>query len=434
MLRDHALSIFHAGVNAVKPDRFIPHFVKTDQDLLHLGDIRIDLNATGRIIVVGGGKASAFMAQQLEAILGSRISSGVIVTKEGHGLPLNKITCLEAGHPVPDKYGIDGARKIALQLQQLEENDLVIALISGGASALIADVPSELSLEDMQQLNHMLLSSGADISEINIVRKHLSTLKGGQMRWLAAPARMVAMILSDVVGDPPDSIASGLTVADPSTFSDALNILRRYGLRQEALAAVIRRLQAGEEGKIPETPKPGELTEEHIITGSNRQALEAAALRATELGYIVHIITDRMSGEARLQAAQIMQQVNDYTGPRPACLLYGGETTVTIRGSGKGGRNQELALAALQLFSAHDFRESRVILLSAGTDGGDGPTDAAGAIADALTITTAREAGLDIEAYLSNNDSYTFFEKAGGLIRTGPTHTNVMDIVVVLIR
>ncbi len=435
MLRDHALSIFHAGVDAVKPDRFIPRFVRMENDTLHLGEFRINLSSTGKIIVVGAGKASAFMARELENVLGYRISDGVIITKEGHGLPLQQITCIEAAHPVPDENGVKGAIAIAALLQDLREEDLVIALISGGASALMADFPPDIPLEDMQALNGLLLGSGAAIEEINTIRKHLSTLKGGQLRRLAHPARMIALILSDIIGDPLESIASGPTVADPSTFTDALNILQRYNLTDKMPESVLKRLQSGQEGRIAETPKPGELEEEQLLTATNHQALQAAADKAAEMGYSVNIFTDRMVGEAREQAAQIMAAAKAYSGPTPACLLYGGETTVTIRGSGKGGRNQELALAALQHFSAMDIRDqNRILILSAGTDGGDGPTDAAGAIADAEIYRKAVESAIDIENHLANNDSYTFFDQAGGHIKTGPTHTNVMDMVVVLIR
>jgi hydroxypyruvate reductase len=406
---------------------------------LHLGKQVFAPSTIDRLFVIGAGKASAAMAREAEVILKDRISDGVIVTKYEHGFPLKTIRCIEAGHPVPDDKSVQAGREIIRLLKTAGEKDVVIALISGGASALMVDCPPGVPLTDLQQVFNKLLQCGATIQEMNIVRKHLSAgIKGGQLMRTAWPATVVSFILSDVVGDPLDSIASGPTVPDPSSFTDAWDILRKYQLIEKLPVSVIRWLQLGLNKQIDETPKPGDAIFDksfNYLIGANRIALEAAATAARTLNYTPVIITDALKGEARDQANALVQQIKNYNGPRPACLLLGGETTVTIRGNGKGGRNQEFALAALCALQKTMFAgEPLPVILSAGTDGTDGPTDAAGAVVDDAVMQTVTKQGLDPEVYLAQNDAWHFFHEAGGHIITGPTHTNVMDVVVALVK
>jgi len=368
----------------------------------------------GRVFVVGAGKASAAMAQGLEEVLGSNIAAGLINVKYGHIAPLQRIELNECGHPIPDENGVRGARRIAEIAQQATDGDMLICLISGGASALLPYPAGDLTLEEKQEVTRRLLACGANIHEINTVRKHLSAIKGGQLAAMAQPAKVVTLILSDVIGDNLDVIGSGPTAPDSSSVADAQAVLARYGIETAAVRA------------LHETPKSS--AAENIVIGSNRQALAAAADRARELGYNTLMLASTIEGEtrdvARMHAA-IAREVGASGNPiaPPACIVSGGETTVTIRGKGKGGRNLEFALAA-----AIDIAGlSHTLILSAGTDGTDGPTDAAGAMADGET---ADDTAL---TYLSNNDSYHYFERRGGLIITGPTNTNVMDIHLVLV-
>jgi hydroxypyruvate reductase len=354
------------------------------------------------------------MAQGLEDAIGPQIARGLINVKYGHTAPLKRIELNESGHPVPDENGVRGARRIAGIAQEATQDDLVICLISGGASALLPDPAGDLTLAEKQALTRQLLACGANIHEINTVRKHLSAIKGGQLAAMAEPARIVTLILSDVIGDDIDVIGSGPTAADSSTVEDAVRVLRKYRIDSPAMRAV------------HETPKRS--AAENIVIGSNRQALAAAAGKARELGFATLLLASTIEGEtadvARMHAA-IAREIRVSGNPvaAPACVVSGGETTVTIRGTGKGGRNQEFALAA-----AIDIAGlSDTVILSAGTDGSDGPTDAAGAIADGLI---ADESARD---YLTNNDSYGYFAPRNGLIITGPTNTNVMDIHLVLV-
>jgi hydroxypyruvate reductase len=409
------------------------------QNGLQLGDKVWEPGSFNRLLVVGAGKASAAMAREAEILLGDRIAGGMVVTKYKHGVGLQHIRCMEAGHPVPDDKSVMAGREIIRLLKEAAENDLVLTFISGGASALMVDCPPGVALADLQQVFNKMLQCGAGIQEMNVVRKHLSAgIKGGQLTRTAWPATVVSFILSDVIGDPLSSIASGPTVPDESTFTDAWNILRHYRLTEQLPASIIRWLQLGLNRQIEETPKPGDAVFSNsfnYLVGTNRIALEAAAAAARHLQYHTVIITDALQGEAREQAQEIVTQLLQYKGPRPACLLWGGETTVTIKGKGKGGRNQELALAALiALQNRLPAGEAMPVIVSAGTDGTDGPTDAAGAIASEAVIQMAHTLQLDAKAYLDNNDAWHFFNATGGLVVTGPTHTNVMDIVVALLK
>lgn len=435
-LRNAALGIFNAAVRAVDPSEAVHRHLTRDGLRLRIDQQTFDLALIGEVVVVGCGKASAPMAAAVEEILGDRIGRGVVVTKYGHVQPTRKIRILEAGHPVPDEAGMAGAAAILEHVRGLGPDDLVFVLISGGGSALTPAPVESVSLAEKQALTRALLACGADIREMNTLRKHISRFKGGQLARAAQPARVVTLILSDIVGDPLDAIASGPTVPDPTTYADALGILDKYRLRGEIPEAIRKRLEAGARGYIPETPKPDDPLFSRVgtlIVASNIQALEAAQSKARGLGFRPMILSSSIEGEtreiARMHAAlaREMRTSGNPVAP-PACLISGGETTVTLRGSGKGGRNQEFILAgALDIAGL-----PQTVILSAGTDGTDGPTDAAGAIADGDTCSRALMAGLNPRAALDANDAYPFFEKLGDLILTGPTKTNVMDVRLIL--
>jgi glycerate 2-kinase len=437
-MRNDALKIFSAAVRAVQPQFLLPRYMRWHNNQLQLGELLFDQQHINKLFIIGAGKASAGMAREAEMVLGNRIDAGVIVTKYEHAFKLKTIQCIEAGHPVPDENSLLAGRETIRLLKNAGEKDVVVALISGGASALLIDCPPGVLLPELQLVFNRLLQSGATIEEMNTVRKHLSAgIKGGQLLRTAAPATVISFILSDVIGDPLDIIASGPTVADRSTFADAWNIVRKYQLTEKLPVSIIRWLQLGLAKQIADTPKPGDplFDKSHnYLIGTNRIALEAAAAMAKQLQYTPVIITDALMGEASDKARELVLQVQQYEGPRPACLLLGGETTVTINNPGKGGRNQEFVLAALiELQKTFPNGEGMPVLLSAGTDGTDGPTDAAGAVVDPAVIKLASQRKLIAEDYLTQNDSYNFFHQAGGHVITGPTQTNVMDIIVVLI-
>ena len=435
--RVHARAIFDAGVAAADPGRCVHQTLAVTGDELHCGSLRFPLDTISSLRLVGAGKATAAMAAAAEAILGDRIDCGAINTKYGHALPLARVETFEAGHPVPDEAGVAGARRQLKLLAGLDPDALVLGLFSGGGSALLPAPADGLTLAEKQETTRLLLACGATIDEINALRKHLSAIKGGLFARVATPARVVALMLSDVIGDPLDTIASGPTHPDATTFGDCLAIVDRYGLRHQLPTPVRQHLEAGARGEQPETPKPGDpcfTRADSLVIGNSRLAIDAATHKASALGYEVCVLTSRLQGEARHAATalvSIAQETAETNRPiaRPACLIAGGETTVTLRGDGKGGRNQELALAAsLQLDGW-----SAITLLSGGTDGTDGPTDAAGALADSQTLSRARAQGLDARAFLDRHDSYSFFAALDDLVITGPTGTNVMDLQIVLI-
>jgi hydroxypyruvate reductase len=434
--RQLAETIFLHAVASVKPQPLIHRHVQVQGKQLVLTGQVIDLSKVQRIYVVGAGKASAAMAAALEEKLPDAITDGVVITKAGHALPLEKIRVVEAGHPVPDQHGLDGTQCLLNLLEQTEAGDLVIVLLSGGGSALLIDLPDACTLSELQQFFTILLQCGADIREMNTIRKHLSCIKGGQLVKAARPASVYTLVLSDVIGDALDVIASGPTVPDPTTYPDAWQIIEKYRLSAVLPAAIRSHLQAGLRSERPETPKPGDPIFEQAFTqiiGSNAIALQAAATKAEALGFTTQILTSQLNGEAREVAGQLIQYAQqaakDDTLPKPCCLLWGGETTVTVRGDGKGGRNQELALAAALALE----HIPNIVLLSAGTDGTDGPTDSAGAVVDRNTVSQARQLGLHARHFLDHHNAYPFFQAVGGHIHTGPTLTNVMDILVVLI-
>jgi len=412
--------------------------VKMEGESLLIGKRRMELSKFDRILVVGAGKADAPMAQAVESLLGERVSDGIIVVKDGHGLPLQRVKVHEASHPVPDERGLGGTEEILSLVSGAGERDLVICLISGGGSALLVAPAQGVTLKDKQQVTQLLLACGASIHEINTVRKHLSRVKGGGLAHAAHPATLVSLILSDVIGDDLDTIASGPTVPDSTTFHQAGQILERYGIWDQVPGSVRMYVKKGVKGEIAETPKPGDPSFQRDaweLVGTNLQALKAARKEAERLGYRTMILSGMMEGETREVAkahAAIAKEVLNSENPiaPPACVLSGGETTVTLQGDGKGGRNTEFALASAIALEGVEH----VIVLSGGTDGTDGLTDAAGAFADGKTVVRARQGELDPTDYIRRNDSYTFFETLGGLVITGPTRTNVMDVCVMLVR
>ena len=430
--------IFAAGLRAVDPEQAIKRHVRLIQNRLEVGEYSYLLDSFARVIVIGFGKATAPMAKALEDILGDSLTDGWINVKYGHAVPLNKVRAMESGHPIPDEAGLQATRFILDQLKECTEQDLVLCAFSGGGSALSPAPRAPISLDEKQKTTQILLECGATIFEINSIRKHLSVCKGGQLAQTAYPATVVSFFLSDVVGDPLDVIASGPTVADPSTFSDCIEIMERYGLSKKVPPQVFKLLQHGANGFIEETPKVGDRIFEkvrNLVIGSNRDALFASSMTARKLGYNTLLLSSFIQGEARDVAkvfAAVGKEIAASGNPisPPACVLAGGETTVTIRGKGKGGRNQELALAAALAIAG----QPRIAVLSAGTDGSDGPTDAAGAIVDGNTCRDAMEKGINAEEHLRNNDSYNFFKQLGDLFITGPTRTNVMDVICLLVE
>jgi len=426
-LRESARSIFDAALAAgdVRP-------------LVTRALAEVAKPAHGRVLVVGAGKASGAMAAAVEAAWGDRITDGVVAVKDGYTVPTRHVRLLEAGHPVPDERGAAAARQIRALAQSAADDDVVLVLVSGGGSALTPAPVPPITLGDKQAMTRLLLTAGATINQLNAIRKHCSLLKGGQLARAAAPARVEALLLSDVVGDPLDVIASGPTTPDASTFAEALDILDRLALRERAPRSIVQRLEQGVRGELPETPKPGDplfARVRNTVIGNNALVVEAAAARAREIGFTPHVLTRSLEGEARDMARQFVQMARAIRAGRgpvapPACVIAGGETTVTVRGQGKGGRCQEFALAAaLDMEGLPD-----VVMLAAGTDGTDGPTEAAGAVVDGESAARARARGAAPAASLAENDSHDLLAGIGDLVTTGPTNTNVLDLYLALVR
>ena len=437
-LRRDAREIFTAGLEAADPNQAVRRAVKVnEQGILTVDDRTYELNHYSRILVVGAGKASAPMAAALEDLLGSQITEGTITTKYGHGLHLRIITLTEAGHPVPDEKGYAGTEDILKLLERADEHALVFCLISGGGSALMPLPLPGLTLEDKQKTTQALLDCGATIHEINTIRKHISAVKGGKLAKTAYPGTLITLILSDVIGDDLDVIASGPTVPDRSTYADCMEIINKYDLIDKVPRVVSTYIERGCSGIENETPKPGDPIfdkTQAVIIGSAGLSINAAKRKADILGYNTLILSSFIEGETRDVAgvhAAIIKEILKSGNPveRPACIISGGETTVTIHGSGLGGRNMEFVLAAAIEIDGLDD----ILVLSGGTDGTDGPTDAAGAFADGSTVQRARGQDLSAREYLRNNDSYHFFEALGDLVKTGPTMTNVMDLRIFLV-
>lgn len=436
--RHRLLEILQAALDAVDPYVATQAFLDRQGSALRVADRTYDLGQFRRVLVLGAGKAGAPMARAVEQALGDRIGDGIVVVKTGHIGPTDTVTLEEANHPRPNQAGVEAGNRILQLAESAQEDDLVIALLSGGGSALLVAPATGLTLEDIQGMTDALLASGATINEVNCLRKHVSAVKGGQLARAVAPATLITLALSDVIGSPLDVIASGPTVPDQTTWSDAWAIVQRYGLETELPQPILNRLQAGLNGEIPDTPKaddPVFETSQTIVVADNRMAAQAAVAAAEKAGYNTTLLTTYLEGEAS-QVARVAvglgREIEAFDAPlkTPACLVLGGETTVTLGPTpGKGGRNQELALAAGLALQGNQ----RIVVASLATDGTDGPTNSAGGMADGTTVRRGREMGLDAETHLREHDAYPYLEAVGDLLVTGPTQTNVNDIVFVFV-
>lgn len=445
--------IFTAGVESVDPYALVTGAVRLENSILKIGANGVsrsfDLDGKEKIIVVGAGKATARMALAIEHICGDRITDGCIVVKYGHTEPLNFIRILEAGHPVPDENGVAGAREVLSLCEKADEKTLVLNLISGGGSALLPSPCHHrttqqdivVTLPEKQAVTRLLLECGAAIHEINSIRKHLSGIKGGQLSRAIFPASSISLILSDVVGDRLDAIASGPTVPDPTSYADVLAIIKKYNLAGKVPEKLMELVRLGVAGILPETPKPGDPLFNHsanVLIGTNYLSLQAAAKQARQFGFTPVILSSQITGEAR-EVAKVLYGIgidarkHSLLGSGNLCIISGGETTVTIRGRGKGGRNQEMALAFLAEMESRPADAEGLYFLSAATDGSDGPTDAAGAWASKKLLELADNAGCRIDTYLNDNNAYEFFDRIGHLLKTGPTNTNVCDLHLMLV-
>lgn len=431
-----AEEIFKAGVESVSPSGLVRKYLEIDSKGITAGGKFFSSDLLNNVFVIGAGKASAMMASGVEDILGDRLTGGHIAVKYGFSCKLSRIKITEAGHPSPDENSYKATGEILDIANRAGNDDLVLCLISGGGSSLLADLPDGVSEENLKTLNNLLVNSGASISEINTVRKHLSSVKGGQLARAAYPAQLVSLIISDVPGDRTDVIASGPTVPDPTTFEEAMEVISRYDLVKSLPREIMTHLGKGIRGSIPETPKPGDVVFNNvtnIIIGNNRMALASACRKAEELNIKPVIVDDQLQGDVVVIAERIVTASlacrSDDAAVSPECLLFGGETTIKMTGKGLGGRNQHLALLCSSLLKG----KPGITVLAAGTDGNDGPTDAAGAVVDSETSEVADSMHLDLQAFIDSFDSWHFFHVAGGHIVTGPTMTNVMDIIVVII-
>ncbi|QGY40352.1 DUF4147 domain-containing protein [Pseudodesulfovibrio cashew] len=435
------MRIVDRTIEAVAPDPAIRAAVSRKGDILTVDGCDYDLKQYERIFLLGAGKASAAMAETMEDLLGDDLHGGIVATKYGHDLPLTRTRVLESGHPVPDLAGERAARELLSLAKGATERDLVFCLLSGGASALVPAPCPPVTLRIKQDVTRRLLECGADIGEINAIRKHLSLFKGGRLAKALEPATVCSLIISDVVGDALDVIGSGPTAPDASTFLDCQATLDKYALCSKAPDEVTKVIAGGCSGDIPETLKaddPCFQKVRNVIVAGNGMAVAGAAEAAREMGYTPIVVDGAMQGEAREVAADLIRLAGEYCEGKhgiqpPVCLLAGGETTVTIKGKGLGGRNQELALAAVVELSGMQHCRERVAVMSLGTDGTDGPTDAAGALVLPDTVARSDEQSLAAREYLNDNNAYAFFDNAGTLLRTGPTRTNVMDVVAILV-
>ncbi|MHA1617393.1 MAG: glycerate kinase type-2 family protein [Candidatus Njordarchaeales archaeon] len=437
--REIILQALEAALIAVDPRHTVKRNVMISDNKLVIAGKEFDLDKIRNIYVIGGGKASGAMAEAMEEVLGDRISGGVVNVLKGteKNFRVQRIKLVGASHPIPDENGMHGVEEMLEIAKRADEDDLVIVLISGGGSALMPKPAEPITLEEMKITTDLLLKCGATINEINAVRKHISAFKGGQLARACYPATTVALVISDVVGDPLDTIASGPTAPDTTTFEDAYRVLKFYGILDKVPENVRKRIEKGLKGEIPETPKPGDKIFEkvhNIIIANNRIACEAAEAKAREMGVNTLILSTHIEGEARhvgTVLAGIAREIHKYDKPlkRPALIIMGGETTVTVTGTGKGGRNQELSLSA----SLRIRGLEGTAIASVGTDGIDGITDAAGGLVDSTTVDRGKGKGLDVLEYLANNDSYTFLKAVGDVIFTGPTGSNVNDIMFVAV-
>ena len=428
-------TLIAAGLEAADPYRAIVKAVSLRGRSLRVGRRLYDLARFNRLVVAGAGKASARMAQAMESVLGAKLEGGFVVVKTGHRIPTTRITVVEAGHPIPDAAGLRSAEHIRELVRELTPHDLVFVLLSGGASSLLAAPVPGVTLADKQRATQLLLRSGAAIGEINAVRKHLSFLKGGGLA-LSTKATIVTLILSDVMGDDIATIGSGPTAADPTTFADAITVLQRYKIWRSVPGGIRRHLLQGRKGAMPETLKPGARRLQrvhHAIIGNNSGMLDAVACAAKQAGFHPILLTDTITGEARVAAGRFVDHAMHLMAGlrrvrRPICLIAGGEPTVTVTGRGKGGRAQEFAVAA----AFHLHGRPKVWLVALGSDGTDGPTDAAGAVVSGRTVTQAEKNGINLRSALNNHDTYHALQALGAHIHTGPTGTNVNDLYLLL--
>ena len=432
-MRSTILEIGRAAIRAVEPGAAVRSVVRKTEDGFRVGDQHYRDRDFNEVLILGAGKASPKMAAELELMFGDRVRGGLVVTKDGYSTATRCVEIVQAGHPVPDDRGQKAARRLVEVAQGAGENDLLICVISGGGSALTPAPPSGISLSELQSLTDQLLRSGATIDQMNTVRKHLSVFHGGLLAKAAHPTRVVSLLVSDVVGNPVDVIASGPTVPDPTTFSDALAVLDELDLRSSAPTSICERLEAGVRGGVSETPMQDDpifKLVSNLMIADNARAGQAAVEAAIAAGFDSQLITSRVQGEARevanvIAGAAIDIARNNRPVKSPGCAVFGGETTVTVRGDGLGGRSQELALAAAKILAG----ESNVAVFSMATDGTDGPTDACGGLVDGATLTrAAANGGGDIVGALADNDAYTFLKSSGDLVKTGPTGTNVNDL------
>lgn len=436
-MRDDALTVMEAAINAVDPKNAVMEKLRVINGNVVVDGFVKPLDDVRRMLVVGGGKAGGSMAEAVEGVLGDRVEKGVVNILKGTEARhhLDRVRLNQAAHPVPDDEGVTGVRDMMSLTSNLSPDDLVLAIISGGGSALMPLPADGVSLEDVQDMTRRLLSAGATINELNAVRKHISAFKGGQLAANCYPATVVTLILSDVVGDPIDTIASGPTAPDPSTYETAHDVLNRYEVWGSVSPSVKRRIERGLEGKVAETPKPGDTVFEkvhNIVVANNLKAARTAAETAEKFGYNTKVLSTFVEGEARhvgtvYAGLARSLSMNDLPVPKPGVLLLGGETTVTVTGPGVGGRNQEVALSALMKITGLDC-----VVFALGTDGIDGPTDAAGAIVDGASLSRAQLRGLNPAKHLRENDSYSFFKALDDAVFTGPTGTNVNDLTLIL--
>jgi hydroxypyruvate reductase len=432
------LAILAAALASVDPLHATQSYLVRQGDRLTAGGRSYDLSRVRRVFVLGAGKAGAPMAQAVEQVLGERIEGGLVVVKRGHAAPTERVTIVEASHPRPDAAGVEAGRRLLALAEAAGPDDLVIALLSGGGSALLVAPAPGVTLADLQAMTDALLACGATIQEINCLRKHCDALKGGQLARAVAPATLITLALSDVVGSPLDVIASGPTVPDASTWADAWAVVRRYDLAEKLPASILARIEAGMAGRLPDTPKAGDpvfAESQTCVIGDNRVAALAACAAAAEAGYTPLLLTTYLEGEAAQVArvaVALAREVQAHAAPvaPPACLILGGETTVTLAaGAGRGGRNQELALAAALALEG----TAGITVAALATDGSDGPTDSAGGMVDGGTVARGRALGLDAEAALRRHDAYPFLAATHDLLLTGPTQTNVNDLIFVIV-
>lgn len=435
-------NIYSAALDAVSPEKLMKDKVLVRKEQLFVPGKRFDLTHFENIYVVAFGKSAPKMAEGMLRIMGKRIKGGIFVGQKEKQYSLPPLIYMKASHPLPDLGSVRAAKKMLTLVEKMGDKDLLIALISGGGSSYVCLPPPGVKLREKRSVIQSLLRSGADIKELNVVRKHISLIKGGRLAKAAYPASVLSLFISDVIGNDLESIASGPTYWDSSTYQDSVNILKKYHIWESSPESVKRILIQGVQNEVIESVKKRdpELRKTHnFILGDNRDALKAAAERASQMGLKTSILSSSEQGEARKRAqdylsllVNIKERIKENS--KPICFLSGGELTVTVKGRGKGGRNQEFVLAFINEAKKRGIKLDSWIIISLGTDGIDGPTDAAGAWGSMETINRMKELSIDTENFLANNDSYHFFKQTGGLIKTGPTETNVMDVRILIVE